>query len=248
MKQVRWFLAEFLVVVTGVLVAFALNSWWIDTKESKKEEVYLEQIKQDIRGSIALLETSLSFEDNATKASASLLKAAYSKQIPPDSLLAQYAFQAMSYEPGKIIQTTLVSILYSGDLQLISNDSIRLELRNLSGEILEYQELRTHASNNMLMPAFKEFSQMVSPLELSIAYLKEPNYTQALQDSTLPLPVRDNLQEIPKIDWRQLMETDSFRDRLTFLWIAHINLRRAHANGLEKLKSSLDKIERLSKT
>src|SRR5688572_25817782 len=39
--RVRWFAAEFLVVVTGVLVALALQAWYEDRQDRDRETAYL---------------------------------------------------------------------------------------------------------------------------------------------------------------------------------------------------------------
>jgi hypothetical protein len=75
MKGLKWIFPEFLVVVTGVLVAFALNSWWMDMKDQKKEEAYLTQVLQDVDMSIELVENAIELQTTFTYSTSEMLKA-----------------------------------------------------------------------------------------------------------------------------------------------------------------------------
>jgi hypothetical protein len=246
MKNIRWFFAEFLVVVTGVLVAFALNSWWLDVKDRNKEENYLKQIISDIEASIQVVQASERFARRSTHAAARLLSYAYSDSFPDQDVLNEYALTAMSYEPGSLIQGTLLSLVNSGDLQLITNDSIRNELITLEGELQDYESLRRHASAQMLLPAFKEFSAEASPYDINLHITSDSIIQIASADSLLPLPEIDHFVRPESPPWRELYSDDEFLAKLNFLYVAHSNLLRAHSGAITDLKEALENIERYS--
>lgn len=47
-KGLRWFVAEFLVVVAGVLVALAVSAWWQGRQDRAHEQQYLQQLDADL--------------------------------------------------------------------------------------------------------------------------------------------------------------------------------------------------------
>jgi len=245
MKGIKWFFAEFLVVVTGVLVAFALNSWWMDVKERNKEETYLKQVLQDIESSVQLMEGAVEFEVSASHAASQLLEVAYSDSIPSVTELNTHALRCMNFEPGSLLQSTLLSLVNSGDLQLISEDSIRIELTALSGELADYEIMRKTITSEMLIPAFKELSSSISPLDINLSMLEMEEYAVAASDSLVPLPKVEHFKKPQPTDWEILYSDDKFLDRLTFMYIAHLNLRRVHQGALDQLIKSKEKIESL---
>jgi len=243
MKRIKWFFAEFLVVVTGVLVAFALNSWWLNAKDAQKEASYLDEIVLDMKRSIDLIEDARDFQNRTTHAASNLLEVSYSDSMPSDTVLSGYAIEAMSYQPGGLIQGALLSLVNSGDLQLISSDSIKAELTALSGNLIDYESLRKHMIYEMLLPAFRDFSEKVSPFRVSLSLITDAQLEMAVVDSLLPVPSVDHFKRPEMVNWRKLYADPVFIDRLTFLYIAHLNLRRVHENALNELTTSLERIE-----
>ncbi|MFT5972980.1 MAG: hypothetical protein ACI9CP_001612 [Cryomorphaceae bacterium] len=75
MKNLKWVFLEFLLVVKGALMAFALNSWWMDMKDQKKEEAYLTQVLQDVDMSIELVENAIELQTTFTYSTSEMLKA-----------------------------------------------------------------------------------------------------------------------------------------------------------------------------
>jgi hypothetical protein len=247
MKGLKWFFAEFLVVVTGVLVAFALNSWWMDVKDRNKEKTYLKQVLQDIDSSIKLMEGAVEFETSASHAASQLLEVAYMDSIPPAKILNVYALGCMNFEPGSLLQSTLLSLVNSGDLQLISDDSSRVELATLSGELNDYETMRKTITTEMLMPAFKELATSISPMDISLSMLDKEEYEIAASDSLVPLPDFEHFKRPKATDWEVLFSNDDFLKRLTFMYIAHVNLQRVHEGALKQLTDSKGKIELVTK-
>lgn len=247
MKGIKWFFAEFLVVVTGVLVAFALNSWWMDVKDHKKEQTYLNQVLQDIKSSIDMMESAVEFEVTASHAASQLLEVAYLDSIPSPMELNIYALQCMSFEPGSLLQSTLLSLVNSGDLQLITDDSTRIELTELSGKLIDYETMRKTITSEMLIPAFKELSASISALDINFSMVNKVQFESASSDSLIPLPKFEHFKRPAATDWEGLYNDDEFLDRLTYMYIAHLNLKRTHEGALEKLIVSRAKIESLLK-
>jgi hypothetical protein len=60
--RLRWFAAEFLVVVAGIMAALALNAWWQGRQDASREANYLALISRDLRQMDGNLQELRSFE------------------------------------------------------------------------------------------------------------------------------------------------------------------------------------------
>ena len=54
--KLRWFGAEYLIVVLGVLTAVGINAWWQGRQDVAQEQVYLRQLVADLRETVRLTE------------------------------------------------------------------------------------------------------------------------------------------------------------------------------------------------
>ncbi|GAB5535927.1 MAG: hypothetical protein Rubg2KO_21760 [Rubricoccaceae bacterium] len=121
----RWFGAEFLVVVTGVLVALAVGAWWQGRQNAAKETAYLRQLAADLRGTELAANEADSFLRPVDRAGSLLWLAFYQAAPPPrDSLLA-LAERAMWTSTVRPVTGTAEALVATGDLALIRNDSLR---------------------------------------------------------------------------------------------------------------------------
>jgi hypothetical protein len=119
---------EMLVVVLGVVIGFQVNAWGHARSDRAKERGYLEQLTSDVaatrRGLVGLDST----EAVGDRASARLVAAFRAPQAPPaDSLLAWVA-RATRVEPPFVVLGTVRTLLSTGDLALIRDDSLRAYL------------------------------------------------------------------------------------------------------------------------
>ena len=123
----RWFAAEFLVVVCGVLVALALNAWWSDQQSAAQEEVYLHQLAEELAQAETRFERSLDNTTTQLGTIQSLLVAFTEPDIAdPDSVhlwLAQVGFHNVPF-----LSLGVARGLASGDISVVRDDSIRTAL------------------------------------------------------------------------------------------------------------------------
>jgi hypothetical protein len=78
----RWFAAEFLVVLTGVLVALAMNAWWTDRTDRQRERAALRYLVADLQAaerSVAEIDRESASSDMAGVS----LQRAYYLPVPP---------------------------------------------------------------------------------------------------------------------------------------------------------------------
>jgi hypothetical protein len=121
----RWFAAEFLVVVAGVLVALAVQAWYEGRRDAERERAYLLQLAADLRDTERLLDTADVANRASTLAAARFVRAFYEPTRPPrDSVLAWYG-RASSYETVRPVTGTVEALIVTGDLNLLRSDRAR---------------------------------------------------------------------------------------------------------------------------
>jgi hypothetical protein len=125
-QSLKWkpVLGQLGLIVGGVLIALAVDSWWENRQERDQERAYLEQLLSDLRETESRLENSIAADTRTLDRVNWVLDRAFNGPLPPpDSLDLPTGYN--QFRPLTGTQTALVQ---SGDLQLLRNDSIRFRL------------------------------------------------------------------------------------------------------------------------
>ena len=123
--KVRWFAAEYLIVVLGVLTAVGINAWWQGRQDAASEETYLRQLAADLRETVRVTEEADEYMADIDRAGGRIWDAFYAPEPPPrDSLLAWRAVAADT-RPVYPVLGTLEALVATGDLALVRDDSLR---------------------------------------------------------------------------------------------------------------------------
>lgn len=124
----RWFGAEFLVVVTGVLVALALGAWWQERDNRERETAYLQQLAADLDTTEQSLQWISEFHIEAALAAARVGRAFWKPEPPTLAELSAdlgRPFRSMRERP---VLGTIEALIATGDLRLIRSNALRTEL------------------------------------------------------------------------------------------------------------------------
>jgi hypothetical protein len=122
-QSLRWFAAQFLVVVSGILVALALQAWWNERSDRAAERVVLTQMLADLTEDSLRIAQGV-VDDSAAGANAmSLLKHLENGRGFSDTLAADFGSLAISTTAA--VKTAEYQTLKSKGLSLIKNDSLR---------------------------------------------------------------------------------------------------------------------------
>lgn len=112
-------------IVTSILLALAVDAAWDRRQEHAREVAYLRMLAADLHET--LLNNGI-FSDSANSidwAGAQLVRAYYEPQLPPTDSISKWAalaFGSWQVEPTLGTAETLIS---TGDLRIISDDSLR---------------------------------------------------------------------------------------------------------------------------
>jgi hypothetical protein len=177
--SLRWFGAEFLVVVSGVLVALALNAYVGSRQEAARERAYLVQLAADLRQSEQAFTAVIEQNEAAIDRLQRLSNAFTATPPPPDSALARLI--SVGFSTNEPMTGTGRALLQTGDLHLIQDDSIRSAVIGFDAESQAFAERARLVEWNWLLPAVQRLYSFTHPW--------------AQGDHPFAVPVRDLLEE-----------------------------------------------------
>ena len=141
LKYMRYAIGEIVLVVIGILIALQINNWKEENSNRALEKQMMSNLNSEFRNNLNKIQESIiqyKQTEDAIRFLMSKMQASSDelKQHNIDSLLAN-AVDVFDYRPT---QNTLTEILSSGNLKLISNDSIKYNLLQWSAELNEINE------------------------------------------------------------------------------------------------------------
>ena len=139
-KYVLYAIGEIILVVIGILIALQINNTNEANKERAKELHYLKNIKTDLLLNIKNINTFIETRESKIQSANTILEYYEGKRILEN--LNEFSNQCLNvYVWKKFYQTnnTFIELTNSGNLALISNDSIKNNLLNLDAI---YKELK----------------------------------------------------------------------------------------------------------
>jgi hypothetical protein len=125
--RVRWFAAQFLVIVTGVLVALAVQALYERGQARGRERAYLSQLRIDLDQTIDNVHQADLYVADADSAVLQLVRAFRITPPPEDSIVRWLAASSRVYAARPVLGTA-DALISSGDLRLIRNDSLRAKI------------------------------------------------------------------------------------------------------------------------
>lgn len=131
-KYSRYAVGEIVLVMVGILLALQVNNWNISRVEKTTEIKYLKNIKIDLKKDIANIDYNLKFRRLKLNATEKVIENINGLPIESLTELTKNVMSTLyseRFQPSNITYNDLVN---SGSLKLISNDSIKLLLMELS--------------------------------------------------------------------------------------------------------------------
>ena len=231
--RLRWFAAEILVVVAGVLIALALNAWWQGRERNREEQRLLVALHDEFSANRERLARILAFHEDVKETARTLLAvsaepAADISADSADQLLTDVSWWG-SYT--SLETTVLDAAVQDAQLDLIETDSLRRMLATWRTEVAD-AAAQSHQE-------FTHFADTWLPLLRTEADLAQiANKAAHIPGSNEPYPGAPIPLTLDRQDHRSLIRTRAVRNALVQkLWIEDDVLY--HYRGLEPL---LDRI------
>lgn len=224
----RWFLAEFLVVVAGILVALALSSWAQDQRDHEREQSYLRQLNVDLEASEKILAEAEEFTRLRAEASARVLHRFWRDDLSVDDSTRQDI--ALPRTTGRFnpVLGTASALMSTGDLNLIRDDALRSQLvtfldsmKTILDDIRRFDETYYRPGVHILFRGPDMFAIMRSSDSVDTMRTR-PNMTERIPfPTTMEAVLRDR----------------SVYDGYGFLLVAHRNQSFRYGAMLEKTRA-----------
>jgi hypothetical protein len=130
-RSVRWFLAEFVVVVTGILVALAAQAWYGAVRDARIERSYVRQLISDLDGTLQALQLAISQDSLRVNANLRFAEALHqTRPMHPDSARAWLEVpQGITfYSDPRPLVGTVTTLIQTGDIKLIGDHAVRSKI------------------------------------------------------------------------------------------------------------------------
>jgi len=128
LRSAQWgrVLLELALIVVGILIALAVDSWIDDRRDARAERQYLEQLAQDLERDLAMLEESLHFEQTQVDNSALAYRALRQGVAPEQREAVASALGTLTARRTlRLGRATYTDLLSTGNLRLIGNAGLR---------------------------------------------------------------------------------------------------------------------------
>lgn len=137
----KYALGEIVLVVIGIVIALQINNWNEDRKNRDKEMAILSELHKEFSANLEQFNLVRDSHIRSLQACDIVLRnMAFKDQAPSMDSIVQYgpaAFSGRTFNPSDGMVETLIS---SGTLQLIQNDSLRKHLVSWNEVLQDYHE------------------------------------------------------------------------------------------------------------
>ena len=130
-KYLKYAIGEIVLVVIGILIAIQVNNWNIERIDKNKEVKYLKNISLDLEKDLASLEYQIEFREGRIIGDKKLIKQINGMLVDNVTELTKNVVNSLMAERFTPTNNTYLELSNSGNLSLISNDSIKLLLLEL---------------------------------------------------------------------------------------------------------------------
>ena len=151
-KYVLYAIGEIALVVIGILIALQINNWNDNRINIEKERVYLERLHTDLSADSTSLSSRKHLSHRENEGYRSFLRRAYITQNSLEEFSELWGLLWVSSLQLTIQNSTYLELVSTGQLDIITNDKLKVSLLNL---YKQYEEVGNHMSE------FNEYSASI---------------------------------------------------------------------------------------
>lgn len=240
-SRLRWFGAEYLIVVVGVLTAFGLSAWWQSEQDADKERQYLEQLSFELQTTIELMSAADSVSAAVEIRQAKAIQSFYKPTVTPrDSIYDWIGFGVIQPNIPTPVLGTAKALVSTGDFSLISNQSLKFEISKYI-ELSELESTKQLRYFDMFFDAVAILGTNLSPARHHNAY--HPHYPSSTVTGSRTWFPEDLSSDRFSPSSIEIYNNGEVLRSLVRIANAHDNgrsFRRGHRERAEALKQMID--------
>ena len=135
LRELRWaqVVLELMLLITGILIALAVDGWIDGRRDERAERRYLELLQRDLDSNLGVLAEILDYEEQQAAGAATAYRALRARAVPPQDreAVATVLNQLTSRRTLRLARATYTDLLSTGNLSLIRNAGLRDQLVDL---------------------------------------------------------------------------------------------------------------------
>ena len=185
-KYFKYAIGEIVLVVIGILIALSINNWNDQRKERAKELHYLQNIKTDLQLNKAELNKFLATRKNLIGNAQKIIAHFEGKPVTDLAAFNQLCIPIFAWKRYYQNNNTFQELLNSGNLALITNDSIKTTLLNMEMEYKKLKSEEAHYRFDMETTIYQPIYQFMDVQALTDNFAYRVSQGQAGRDVTLP--------------------------------------------------------------
>jgi len=198
--KLRWFGAEIVIVVAGVLIALALNAWWQGRQDAASEANYLALVHRDLGQMAETLEELSELEDEHVQSGFEAYRNLSEPTLSEEtrSAVSESLVRLTRRRTSHVTAATYEDLLNTGNLRLIRNRDLRNRL------VAFYEEAeRTVDIHNKNNTVFTDELYSAELLRRGLIYKRSVSgfYARTESDSTLQAGFAGGYAERPDPMW-----------------------------------------------
>jgi len=130
------YLADFVVIVAGIVVALSLDAWWQDKQDRKLEHEYMIRLHRDFQESKNNLENGAALMRNCRDDAIQLLQVIHGERKFNNDSVKEWLYRSLYIRTFRMVDGTYKSLIQSGKLGLITNETLNSNLARI-GRLVE---------------------------------------------------------------------------------------------------------------
>ncbi len=135
LEKARDLAAELAMVVLGILIAFALNSWWEGRETEQRRQAHLRALAGDFQENVRSLERAVTGELRTSDASARLLALAQRPGAIPSDTAFDLAGQVFSSFRFEAVMGAYEGVVASGGLTQLNDPALAARLARFAASL-----------------------------------------------------------------------------------------------------------------
>jgi len=240
-SRIRWLSAELTIVVAGILIALAIQSWVDGRDDRAREQEYLRQLQADLRETERLVTRDDSIHRVRDRAGVMLLHAFFTPRRPPRDSVLVWAIDATWYEPRRPVLGTADALVATGDLALLRDHGLRSAITSYIAEsrMVTAEQL---ASEEVWLRASQQLSSALDFSEGMELILRTPQDSLALENPAFYLPKGPRRRPFPADVEAFLSNRDAYDGVANMYW-GKKNMAHFRATMLQSARALRTRVE-----